>query len=153
MLYVLLYTWLKIIIPAGIRMFFSRKKLNLVCVGTTTSFGPGRLHKTQYAWLLTVLCRDKITEGGLFMTPWEFFSIRTLVRSWTNFYTCFFLYVLRCHTCYDIFDTEHHLLYTWSGLSYEESSRPPYWLGAFFLALCVCCKGCMNNTLDRNQAS
>ena len=54
-------------------MFFSKKKLNLVCVETTTSFGPGRLHKTQYAWLLTVLCRGKITEGGLFMTPLEFF--------------------------------------------------------------------------------
>ena len=65
MLFILLYTWLKIIIPAGIRMFFSRKNLNLVCVGTTTSFGPGRLHKTQYAWLLTVLCRGKITDGGL----------------------------------------------------------------------------------------
>ena len=32
-----------------------------------------RSPKTQYAWLLTVLCRGKITEDGLFMTPWELF--------------------------------------------------------------------------------
>ena len=152
MLYVLLYTWLKIIIPAGIRMFFSRKNLNLVCVGSTTSFGPGRLHKTQYAWLLTVLCRCKITEGGLFMTPWGCFSNRTLVRSWTNFYTCLFLYVLRCHTCFDILKRTPPSVHS-IRIFYEESSRPPSWQGAFLLTLCVCYKGGINNTLDHNQAS
>ena len=88
MLFILLNTWLKIIIPAGIRMFFSRKNLNLVCVGTTTSFRPGRLQKTQYAWLLIVLCRGKIRGWALY-DPLRVFSNRTLVRSWTNFYNIF----------------------------------------------------------------
>ena len=46
-----------------------QEKAKLVFVGTPASFGPDRLHKTQYAWLLTVLCRGKIPEDGLFMTP------------------------------------------------------------------------------------
>lgn len=51
--------------PAGMTISWEMKILCRTSTGTTTSFGPGLLHRQHEEWPLVVQGNGRVTEGGL----------------------------------------------------------------------------------------